>query len=125
MSRETYCKLAWTLSIHYPDFPVHCQSDRPQNPQSVLLDQIAIFYDYVIIDSFRYYASMVVGSHQASLVDVNTNVNAIPSTGLRCGELLEILQVDSLRSTNGRPIWLGRICWFKEWTGPREAIWDT
>ena len=125
MSQETYHKLAWTLSIKYPDFPVHCQSQRPLNPQSVPLDQKATFYDYVVINGKRYYASSAVGSRQASLVEINVNGNTIPPATLKCGELLEILQVDNLLSRNGHPIWLGRMRWFKEWTLPWEAVWDT
>jgi hypothetical protein len=120
MSTITYRRLARMLTSLHPESPVHCQSDRPMDLRSVPLDQDAIFYDYVVYKGTRYYSSRAVGTNRASLVEVYMTCSGI--THIQCGELLELFEFDE--GKRGSPIWVAHMRWFREWDGPREAVWD-
>jgi hypothetical protein len=117
MSIETYHQLACALAFWYPETHLHCQGKHPIHPDSLLLDQSAIFFDYIIFNGSRYYASRSVGSNRASLVDV-----MLPTEETRSGEILELLQVQVNNMSN--LIWVAHMRWFRPWDGPRERIWD-
>jgi len=87
-------------------------------PNSTPLDREATFFDYVIINGKRHYASRTVGSNSSSLVQV-TMPGARPVVAY--GEVLEIFQFDR-RSSNS--VWFGRMRWFRPWYGARSKIWD-
>jgi len=120
MSTVTYRRLAQMLTSLHPDTPVHCQSDRPMDFRSIPIDQNAIFYDYVVYKSVRYYSSRAVGTNRASLVEVDLTCSGIAH--IQCGEILELFEFDE--GKRGSPIWIAHMRWFREWNGPREVVWD-
>jgi len=121
MSFETYRLVAETISTRFPLTPVHCRSDRPLLSNSVPLERIATFFEYVIIEGKRYHASRTVGLNRSSFAHVVipglTPVNAY-------GEILEIVQVNQRFQMSDCPFWFVRIRWFKAWAGEREQLWD-
>ena len=121
MSSETYHLLAHTLCTTYPATPVHCRSERVVLPNSLPLKHTAIFFEYVVVNGKRFYASRTVGWNKSSLVHV---VIPGPLPKDAYGEVLEILQIDQDFRNTGHPLWLTRMRWFKPWCGEREQIWD-
>jgi hypothetical protein len=121
MSTETYRLLAHTICCRYPLTPVHCRSDQAIVPHSLPLDQNATFFDYVIINSRRYYGSRTVGSNRSSFVHV-----AIPGPVVQhaYGEVLEIFQFNQNFRDADTPLWLARLRWFVPWNGEREKVWE-
>lgn len=119
MSSEMYRLLADFLNHRFPDSPVHCMYERPTHPHSLPLATTAKFFDYVVLDATRYYSSTATGSNRGSLVEVDVT----GSGALQCGELLDIVEFQ--RGMHHSPVWLGRMRWFKPWTGSRPEIWDT
>ena len=120
MSIITYRRLAQMLTSLHPDRPVHCQSDRPLDLRSIPLNQDAIFFDYVVYKSSRYYSSRAVGTNRASLAEVYLTYSG--TTSIQCGEILELFEFDE--GKRGTPIWVAHMRWFREWDGPREQVWD-
>jgi len=118
MSAETYCSLACTLCLRFPYAPVHCHGDDALVPNSTPLDREATFFDYVIVNGKRFYASRTVGSNSSSLVRVMIP-GARPVAAY--GEVLEILQFDC---RSGDSVWFGHMCWFRPWCGACSKIWD-
>ena len=121
MSSETYRLLAYTICIRYPATPVHCQSDRAVVPNSLPLSHTATFFEYIVVNGKRFYASRTVGWNKSSLVHV---VIPGPAPKEAYGEVLEILQVDQDVRNTGNPLWFVRVRWFKSWCGERDLIWD-
>jgi|ERR1700722_10298948 len=120
MSTTTYRQLAKTLCLQNPDRPYHCQAERPTDPRSIPLHQMATFYDYVVLNGARFYSSHAVSSNRSSLVEVclvDSNTNQTVS---RCGELLNIFQFCQMDC----PAFFGQMRWFREWKGVRESVWD-
>jgi hypothetical protein len=118
MNIETYRQLAQALSSWFSQFPVHCQGDRPRCWESIPLDHVATFLDYVVLNGSRYYASCAVGSNRASLVKVQIG----PSDNLIHGEILDLIQFK--HNTKAQTIWVAHMRWFRAWDGPQERIWD-
>lgn len=118
---ETYYHLAHTLCLRYPATPVHCRSDRALTPNSLPLDHTAIFFEYVVVDGKRYYASRTASWNKSSFVHViipgHTDKDAY-------GEVLEILQINQDFRNTGHPLWLAHVRWFVPWCGERSQIWD-
>jgi hypothetical protein len=121
MSSETYRLLAYTLCLRYPATPVHCRSDRALTPNSLPLEHTAIFFEYIVIDGKRFYASQTVGCNKSSLIHV---VVPGPFPTDAYGEVLEILQINQDFQNKGYPLWLTRVRWLKPWCGERNHIWD-
>ena len=121
MSSDTYRLLAETICLCFPSTPVHRHSDRAVNPHSLPLDRNATFFEYVVVDGKRYYASRTVGWSKSSFVHV---VIPGPTVIDAHGEVLEIFQFDQDFRRSGTPLWLARVRWFKAWTGERESTWD-
>jgi hypothetical protein len=118
---ETYRLLADMICLRFPLTPVHRRSDRPGFPNSLPLDHSATFFEYVVVDGKRYYASRMVGWNKSSFVHV-----MIPGTSSNdaYGEILEVFQFDQDFRRAGCPLWLAHIRWFRPWSGEREGIWD-
>jgi hypothetical protein len=121
MSSDTYRLLACMLCARYPETPVHCRSDHNVNPNSIPLNQSAIFFKYVVMDGKRFYTSRTVGWNKSSLVHV---IIPGPLPNDAYGEVLEILQINRDYGNTGHPLWLGRMRWLKLWYGERAQIWD-
>ena len=104
----------------YPCTPVHCRSDHLLVPNSLPLERSATFFDYVVIEGKRYFASRTVGWNKSSFVQV-----LIPSTPpiTAYGEILEVFQFDQDFRQIGSPLWMARMRWFKPWTGECDTIW--
>ncbi|KAJ7852606.1 hypothetical protein B0H13DRAFT_2359401 [Mycena leptocephala] len=120
MTDETYHQLAGALTKHFPDVRVHCISDPAPHPDSIPLNTQATFYNYVVVDGRRYYASSRARSNRSSLIQA-----AIPTgTGisLHCGELLEIFKFQ--QCADGTELWFGRVRWFTTYRGTPEPIWE-
>jgi hypothetical protein len=121
MSSETYRLLAHTLSIRFPATPVHCRADLALTPNSLPLECKAIFFEYVIVNGKRFYASRTVGWNKSSLVHV---VIPGPFPKDAYGEVLEILQINQDIRKTGYPMLLARMRWLKSWCGERDHIWN-
>ena len=121
MPSDTYRLLAGTISLCFPSTPVHPRSERAFNPQSMPLDRNATFFEYVVVDGKRYYASRTVGWCKSSFVHV---VIPGPTAINAHGEVLELFQFDQDFRQTGTPLWFARVRWFKPWTGERESTWD-
>jgi hypothetical protein len=121
LSSETYRLLAHSISTRYPETPVHCRSDRAVLPNSLPLEHTAIFFEYVVVNSKRFYASRTVGWNKSSLVHV---LIPGPTPKDAYGEVLEILQINQDFRNIGHPLWLAQVRWFKPWHGERDQIWD-
>ncbi len=91
MSSDTYRLLAETICHCFPSTPVHHHLDWAVNPHSVLLNHTATFFEYVIVDGKRYYASCTVGWSKSSFIHV-----VIPGPTMIDAhrEVLEIIQFD-------------------------------
>ena len=122
MSSDTYRLLADEICLRYPLTPIHCRSDAAAASNSLLLDRKAIFFEYVVINGKRYYASWTVGWNKSSFVRV-----LIPrvSPVTAYGELLEIFQFSQNFGQTDCPLWLARVRWLTPWDGERDSIWDT
>jgi len=121
MSSDTYRHLAETISLRFPHTPVHCRAARVVAHNSVPLDRSAIFFEYVVVDGKRYYASLMVGGNRSSLVHIRVpGSDAIDVYG----EILEIFQVTQDFRKLGHPLWFGRVRWFKAWLGERDVLSD-
>jgi hypothetical protein len=101
--------------------PVHCRSDRAVAPNSLPLEHIATFFEYVVVNGKRFYASRTVGWNKSSLVHA-VIPGPIPKDAY--GEVLEILQINQDFRNTGTPLWFARVRWFKPWCGERDQIWD-
>lgn len=121
MSSDTYRYLADTISSRFPHAPVHCRADRLVPHDSVPLNRSAMFFEYVVVDSKRYYASLTVGSNRSSLVHICVP-GSDPVDGY--GEILEIFQVTQEFRQLVHPLRFGRVRWFKTWLGERDVLWD-
>lgn len=101
--------------------PVHCRFDHAVIPHSLPLDRDAVFFDYVMIDSKRYYASRAVGTNHSSLVHV-----IIPGTSVihAYGKVLEIFQFNQRFRNVDDSLWFSRMHWFVPWRGECEKVWD-
>jgi hypothetical protein len=120
MTDETYHQLSGALTKHFPDVRVHCISDPAPHPDSIPLNTQATFYNYVVVDGRRYYASSRARSNRSSLIQA-----AIPTgTGisLHCGELLEIFKFQ--QCADGTELWFGHVRWFTTYRGTPEPIWE-
>lgn len=121
MSTETYRLLAFTICRLFPLTPVHCRSDRPVVSHSLPLNHHAVFFDYVVIDGKRYYASRTVGTNRSSLVHA---IIPGPSPVHAYGEILEIFQFDQKFRAVNEPLWFARMRWFVPWRGECEQVWS-
>lgn len=121
MSSETYRLLAHTICVRYPTTPVHCRSDRAIKPNSLPLEHTAIFFEYVVINGKRFYASRTAGWNKSSLVHV---VIPGPFPKDAYGEVLEILQINQDFRNIGCPLWLAQMRWLKPWCGEHDQIWE-
>jgi hypothetical protein len=121
MCSDTYRMLAQTICFRFPLNPVHCQYEWPLIPHSLPLNPDAIFFEYVIVNGKRYYASRTVGFNKSSFVHV-----IIPGTipVHVYGEILEIFQVTQQFRAGGQSLWFARMRWFTAWKGERDDIWD-
>ena len=121
MSMDTYRLLADTICVKFPSTPVHRRSDPAAFPHSLPLDHTATFFEYVVVDGKRYYASRLVGWNKSSFVHV-----VIPGSSPTdaYGEMLEVFQFDQDFRQAGCPMWFAHVRWFKPWSGERESIWD-
>jgi hypothetical protein len=123
MSTDTYRLLAQTLCFRFPLTPVHCRMDRPLVAHSLPLHRQAIFFEYVILDGKRYYASRTVGSNHSSFVHA-----IIPCEGQAprhvYGEILEIFQFMQNFRGQEAPMWFARMRWFKPWRSESINPWD-
>jgi hypothetical protein len=121
MPSDTYRLLVGMISLCFPSTPVHPCSDRAFNPQSMPLDCNATFFEYVVVDGKRYYASRTVGWCKPSFVHViipgPTAINAHR-------EVFKLFQFDQDFHQTGTPLWFARVRWFKPWTGECESTWD-
>jgi hypothetical protein len=108
------------LCLRFPFTPVHCCYDRALVPHSVPLKTKAIFFDYVIIDGKRFYASRSVGTNRTSLSHViipgEHEVHAY-------GEILEIFQIDQTFSDMDRTLWFTRMRWFMPVQRTDQDLW--
>ncbi len=118
---ETYRLLAHAICLRYPATPVHCRSERPLTSNSLPLHHSATFFEYVVIDGKRFYASRTVGWNKSSFVHV-----VIPGTSPQdaYAEVLEILQIDQDFRNAGHPLWLAQVRWLKPWRRECDQIWD-
>ncbi len=101
--------------------PVHCCSDHIITPNSLPLDHTVIFFDYIVVEGKRFYASRMVGWNRSSLVRVLIP-GPLPIDAY--GEVLEILQIGQDFRNVGYPLWLAWMRWFKRWSQERDQIWD-
>lgn len=124
MSMDTYRLLAQMLCFWFPHMPVHCRTDRAVVPQSLPLNRQAVFFDYVIVDGKRYYASRTVGSNCSSFVHVHIPTDTLPRQAH--GEILEIFQLDQNFHGEEKMMWFARMRWFKPWGGETSnLVWNT
>ncbi len=109
------------VPYRYPATPVHCRSERPLTSNSLPLHHSATFFEYVVIDGKRFYASRTVGWNKSSFVHV-----VIPGTSPQdaYAEVLEILQIDQDFRNAGHPLWLAQVRWLKPWRRECDQIWD-
>ncbi|KAJ7126601.1 hypothetical protein C8R43DRAFT_897637 [Mycena crocata] len=121
MRDETYRQLAGALTIHFPTVPVHCISDSPLHPDSLPLTTRATFYNYVIVNGRRYYASSLAKSNRGSLIQVSFSPPGGPVT-LHCGELIEIFKFQQYEDSD--ELFFGRMRWFTPYRGTPEPVWD-
>ena|SRR6267154_6438564 len=121
MSSETYHLLAHMICTQYPATPFHCQSVHAITPNSLPLNHMAIFFEYVVVNGKRFYASRTVGWNKSSLIYVII-LGPLPMD--EYGEILEILQINQDFWNTGHPLWLARVRWLKPWCGERDQIWD-
>jgi hypothetical protein len=123
MSSEIYHLLLREFTILFPDQHYHNRMHQPHNQNSIPLSNKAIFFDYVIVNGHRYHASNGVdsGVNAQSLIHVEVQADT-DFRRVQCGELLDIIQFSGGPTKD--PLWFGRICWFKTWTGPCPRIWD-
>lgn len=125
MLLETYKLLADTISCQSPFMPVHCRYNTPIVPNSIPLNREAMFFDYVIVGSKRFYASRSVGTRSSSFVEVaipSTTVGSTPT--LVYGEILEIIQFNQDIHHANESMWFVHMRWLKKWSGERDKIWD-
>lgn len=122
MLSDTYRLLANEICLRYPLTPVHCRSDAIVASNSLPLDRKAIFFDYVVVNGKRYYASWTVGWNKSSFVRV-----LIPGSSpvTAYGELLEIFQFSQDFGQTECPLWLAWVRWLTPWNGDCDSIWDT
>ena len=113
MSSETYRLLVHLICLRFPTTPVHCRSDHIVTPNSLLLDHTVIFFDYVVVEGKRFYASRMVGWNWSSLIRILIP-GPLPIDAY--GEVLEILQIGQDFRNVGYPLWLARMRWFKWWS---------
>jgi len=121
MSSEMYCLLAHTLCIRFPATPVHCWSDHAIAPNSLPLTHTVIFFEYVVVDSKRFYTSWTVSWNRSSLVHV---VIPGPFPKDTYSEVVKILQIDQDFWNTGHLLWVARVQWLKPWDRERDNIWD-
>jgi len=121
MSSETYRLLANVINLRYTLTPVHCRSDSPLHPNSLPLERNATFFEYVVVDGKRHYASRTVGKSGSSFVHVT--IPGSPSIEAY-GEVLEIFRFDQDFRQIGCPSWFARLRWLKPWLGERQRLWD-
>lgn len=114
MLSVTYCLLAYTLCLCYPATPIHCHSDYALTSNSLLLENMAMFFKYIIINGKQFYTFLTVGSNRSSLVHVV--IPGLFPTDIY-GKVLEILQIDQDFQNKGYLLWLTCMQWFKPWYG--------
>ncbi|KAF8131089.1 hypothetical protein EV363DRAFT_1166042 [Boletus edulis] len=117
---NSYRFLAQTLCFRFPKTPVHCRHQIPLVPNSTP-SYNATFFDYVIVNGKRYYASRTVGSNRSSLVHVI--IPGTPPTHA-FGEVLEIFQIDQpLDNNQACSLWFVHTRWFMSWRGDLDSVW--
>jgi hypothetical protein len=104
MSSDTYQILTQTICFRFPLTSVHCVFENPIVPHSVPLNHDATFFEYVIVNDRRYYASRTIGFNKSSLVHV---IIPGPIPLHACGEILEISQVKLQFRAGGELLWFG------------------
>lgn len=118
---DTYRFLVQTLCFRFPETPVHCRHQTALVRNSTPLSYQATFFDYVIINGRRYYASRTIGSNRSSLVHVI--IPGTPPTHA-FGEVLEIFQISQpLEADQTRLSWFARARWFMSWGGDLDGVW--
>ena len=121
MSSDTYRLLADEISLQYPLTPVHCRSDAAVTSNSLPLDRKAIFFEYIVVNGKRFYASWTVGWNKSSFVRV---LIPGPSPSTAYGELLEVFQFSQDFGQADCPLWLARVRWLTPWEGECDSLWD-
>ena len=125
MDRQLYYRMLCYLAEHYPLRHLHSCFGRPEYPDSQPLFENALFFDYVVLQGHRYYASIQSGTKHSSLVEVelpsiDQPAGHRPKRGR--GELLRLIQFQ--QSPNESPAWVAQMRWFKPWTGVYDTVWD-
>ena len=120
ISSNTYRVLAHTLRLRFPMTPVHLRHECPLLPNSVPLIDQATFFDYVVLNGKRFYASRTVGSNKSALVCV-----LIPGeqSCTAYGEILEIFQISQALQGGDLHAWFARMRWFKPFQGAYDIVW--
>jgi hypothetical protein len=121
MPLDTYRLLAKTINFRYPSAIIHCHADHVLSSNSMPLDCAATFFEYVVIDGNRFYASRTVGRNKSSFV--HAIIPGLPPVDAY-GEVLEIFWFDQDIRPIGCPLWFAHLRWFKPWLGEREKLWD-
>ena len=101
--------------------PVHCQSECPIFPNSLLLERTAMFFKYIVIGGKCYHALHAVGTNKSLFVHI---VIPGPSPANVYGKVLEFIQVNQQIQQNGHPLWFIQIWWFQGWASEYEQLWD-
>jgi hypothetical protein len=109
LSSEIYRLLTHALTNRYPDTPIYRRSECLPTPNSLPLDHIAIFFEYVVVNGKRIFASWTAGQKKSSLVRVL--IPGLPPKDAY-GEVLEILQIDQDFRKVGHSLWLAQVWWF-------------
>jgi hypothetical protein len=82
------------------------------------LDTYAVFYDYIVYNSSRYYASQAVGSNCAALVEVLLGADQThPRPRMKCGEILDLFEFNHGTKLAPIPIFFAQLRWFRSWDG--------
>jgi hypothetical protein len=70
MSSDTYCLLANTICSRFPSTPVHCCSANLVLPNSLPLERMALFFNYIVVNGKQYHASRTIRSNRSSFMHV-------------------------------------------------------
>lgn len=121
MGSETYQLVAQMICLHFPETPVHCRHQAATMSNSLPLSYEATFFDYVILNGKRYYASHAVRGNWSSFVHV-----VIPGESATHAfrEILKIFQIyQLLRAGMNHMLWFACLWWFKSWEGDLDDVW--
>jgi len=119
MLLDTYRLLADKICLRYPLTPIHCHLDAAVASNSLPLDHKAIFFEYVVVNGKRYYASWTVGWNKSSFIWVLI-LGSSQVTAYR--ELLEIFQFSQDFGQTVCPLWLAWVRWLTLWESKRDSI---